>query len=100
MSSPADTIAALFGEKNPWEDPLSAHYMDGIRTEEAYLNRNKMVIYCEGCREWYHFERDPNQMLAAGGQVCPCGNSKLIGSTIISEGTWNPLKKIPKSKRR
>lgn len=83
---------------NPWEDHTSTEWMDGIRTEEDYDNRYKMVIACAQCRQWHHFERDPNTFLAADGQVCECGSKNFIGSTIISERTWRPDIKLPKSK--
>lgn len=87
---------------NPWEDHTSTEWMDGIRTEEDYINRYKMVILCADCNEWHHFERDPSTFLAVDGQVCACGSTRFIGSTIISERTWSPDKKpkLPKSRRR
>lgn len=89
-----------FADKQPWEDPLSAHYMDGIRTEKDYLDRNKLVILCAQCHEWHHFERTDIGQTGATGEVCACGSHQFIGSTIISERTWNPKnKKIPKNKR-
>ena len=81
--------------------PGSTDWMDGIRTVEDLINKYKLVVYCSACSEWYHFERNPNVMLATTGQVCDCGATNgFIGSTLISERTWNPNKKIPKTKRR
>lgn len=83
----------------------STDWMDGIRTVEDVINKYKLVIWCEACKSWYHFERDPNSkaLLASHGIICDCGESKgFITSSIISERTWSPDKKPPKitKKRR
>lgn len=62
-------------------------------------DRNKCVILCARCHEWHHFERLPDVFLAADGQVCACGSTNFIGSTIVSERTWDP-KRLPKFKRK
>lgn len=84
----------------------STDWMDGIRTIEDVKTKNKLVVWCSACDNWFHFERDPQSthMIATYGQVCDCGSSTgFIGSTIISERTWTPDKKPPKkstSKKR
>lgn len=89
-----------FADKKPWEDHTSTEYMDGIRTEKDYLDRNKLVVRCANCTEWHHFERtDKSSMSATEGQVCACGSKSFLGSTIISERTWRPDIKKPKLKR-
>ncbi len=80
-------------------EPGSTDWLDGIRTAEDVRDKNKLVIWCSSCSNWFHFERDPNNkaMLAAHGQVCDCGSTNgFIGSSIISKRTWSPDKKPPK----
>jgi hypothetical protein len=80
--------------------PGSTDWMDGCRTVEDVINKNKLVVLCADCNEWHHFERKPDAFTATDGQVCACGSTRFIGSKLISESTWNPAnKKVVKKKR-
>lgn len=53
--------------------------------------RRKLVAQCSKCKEWHHFECDGLQ-----GQVCKCGSTDFASSSLVSERTWNPLRKVSK----
>jgi hypothetical protein len=68
----------------PWENPLSAAYMDGIRTEEDYLNMHRMMMQCKGCTKWS--EQELNKKTA-----CPhCGGTDFDIHSTTSLRSFNP----------
>jgi uncharacterized paraquat-inducible protein A len=69
----------------PWEDPMSAAYMDGIRTEEDYLNMRRMMMQCKGCTKWS--EQELNQKTH-----CPhCNGTDFDISSTTSLRSFNPI---------
>lgn len=79
----------------------STNQMDGLHTLEEVANKNRLVIWCSACDNWFHFERDVSTMLATEGQICDCGReNSFIGSTLRSERTWNIYIKPPVKKKR
>jgi hypothetical protein len=68
--------------------------MDHTTPEDRY----KLVIRCAQCHEWHHFTGSRDRFSQSDGEVCECGSKQFIGSTLISERTWNPKAKLPKKR--
>jgi predicted RNA-binding Zn-ribbon protein involved in translation (DUF1610 family) len=69
----------------PWEDPLNSAYMDGIRTEEDYLNMSKVMMQCVGCTKWSEQELNTKS-------ACPhCGSTSFDIHSTTSLRSFNPI---------
>lgn len=83
-----------FADKPEYTGPTTDE-MDHTTPEDRY----KLVIMCVNSH-WHHFTGGRERKNQTDGEQCSeCGTKSFIGSTIISERTWNPNRKVGKSKR-
>lgn len=66
--------------------------MDHTTPAERY----KLVVLCADCHEWHHFTGSKTRFMQLDGEKCPCGSTRLLSRTLISERTWRPDIKKPK----